>query len=63
MRTAFASFKNLVQACEPSIEFMVDAGIIKIIDSSLKSNLKDRELIDDIEEVGLLVEKNLKILT
>lgn len=42
---------------------MVDAGILKIIDSSLKSNLKDEELIADIELVGHVVEKNLKILT
>lgn len=42
---------------------MVDAGILKVIDAALKQNLKDQELIDDIEEVGQIVEKNLIILT
>jgi hypothetical protein len=42
---------------------MVESGIIKVIDASLKSNIKDPEINEDIEFVGHIVEKNLKILT
>ncbi len=42
---------------------MVEAGIIKVIDATLKSNIKDVEINYDVELVGQIVEKNLKILT
>jgi len=42
---------------------MVEGGIIKVIDASIKINIKDQEINDDIEFVGQIVEKNLKILT
>jgi hypothetical protein len=31
---------------------MVDAGLIKVIDTILKGNIKDKEVTDDLEYVG-----------
>lgn len=42
---------------------MVDVGIIKTIDTLLKGNIKDKDIIDDLEYVGQILEKNMKILS
>ena len=56
---------------------LVDAGILKvfknfffkliqiskIIDTLLKGNIKDKDVTDDLEYVGGILEKNLKILS
>ena len=42
---------------------MVDCGIIKIIDTLLKGNIKDKDITDDLEYVGQILEKNMKILS
>ncbi len=42
---------------------MVDVDLLKIVDTLLKGNLKDKELIEDIQFVGDVLEKNLKILS
>jgi hypothetical protein len=42
---------------------MVEAGIIRIIDVVMKTNIKDADLEEDITFVGSVVEKNMKIFT
>jgi V-type H+-transporting ATPase subunit H len=42
---------------------MVDAGLLKICDTLLKGNIKDKETVEDITYVGEILEKNIKILT
>ena len=42
---------------------MVDNGLLKMVDLYSKTNLKDDDLKKDLEEVGDILTKNLKILT
>jgi V-type H+-transporting ATPase subunit H len=42
---------------------MVDAGLIKTVDVLLKGNIKDKEVIGDIQYVGEILERNIKILS
>ena len=37
--------------------------ILKIVDTLLKGNIKDKDVIEDVEYVGQVLEKNLKILS
>lgn len=46
-----------------AIEIMVDNKLIKIIDLELKKNIKDKDLKDDLIEVGSILEKNYRILS
>jgi V-type H+-transporting ATPase subunit H len=62
-RVAFFTFRNLANTSELTIEIMVDCGLLKAIDTLLKGNIKDTELKEDLEYMGGLLEKNLKILT
>eukprot|EP01017_Pseudomicrothorax_dubius_P029279 TRINITY_DN3543_c0_g1_i3.p1 TRINITY_DN3543_c0_g1~~TRINITY_DN3543_c0_g1_i3.p1 ORF type:complete len:449 (+),score=100.02 TRINITY_DN3543_c0_g1_i3:117-1463(+) len=62
-RVAFYLFKNLSNLHENTIEIMVDCGLLKVVDTLLKGNIKDTELKEDLETMGTLLEKNLKILT
>lgn len=36
LRVAFSIFKNLVENANETIEYMVDGGIIKVIDTAIK---------------------------
>lgn len=63
LRVAFSTFKNLVDSAPKTIELMVEAGIIRIIDVVMKTNIKDADLEEDITFVGSVVEKNMKIFT
>jgi len=42
---------------------MVESGMLKIVDTLLKGNIKDQDVVDDIKYVGEVLEKNLKVLT
>jgi len=48
IRVAFSCYKQLCLNSKDSIEMMVDVELLKIVDTLLKGNLKDKELIDDI---------------
>jgi len=41
IRIAFSTFRNLVVDCPNTIGLMVEGGIIKVIDASIKLNIKD----------------------
>lgn len=63
-RVAFFTFRNLTSLSESTIEIMVDCNLIKVIDTLQKGRaLKDPELTEDLEYMGTLLERNLKILT
>lgn len=42
---------------------MVDAQLIKFIETTLKGNIKDEEILEDLHSVGQVLEQNLKILS
>jgi V-type H+-transporting ATPase subunit H len=48
---AFYIFKNLQQNPD-CLELMMDVGLLKLIDTLLKGNIKDKEVIEDIKEVA-----------
>lgn len=49
--------------CPASIEQMVDAGLLKTIDNLVKTNIKDKDIESDLEYIGEILEKNMKILS
>lgn len=61
-RVAFLIFKN-VQENHSCLELMMDSRLLKIIDTLLKGNIKDEELIDMIKDVGTVLESNIRILS
>jgi V-type H+-transporting ATPase subunit H len=42
---------------------MVDAGLLKTIDNLVKTNIKDKDIQNDLEYIGEILEKNMKILS
>lgn len=50
-RVAFMIFKN-IQEYPACLELMIDSRLLKIIDTILKGNIKDEELINDIKDIG-----------
>lgn len=62
VRVAFACFKNL-SLWTPCIEVLVDNDLLKVCETLLKGNIKEKEVIDDITALGEVLEKNIKILT
>jgi len=42
---------------------MIDNRLLKIIDTILKGNIKDEELINSIKEIGVILESNIRILS
>jgi V-type H+-transporting ATPase subunit H len=42
---------------------MVDSGLLKTIDNLLKTNIKDKDIQDDLEIIGDILERNMKILS
>lgn len=48
VRVAFNIFKNL-QKNHECLELMMDVGLLKLIDTLLKGNIKDKQVIDDIK--------------
>jgi V-type H+-transporting ATPase subunit H len=42
---------------------MIDAKLLKIIDTLLKGNIKEHQLIEDIKAIGTVLENNIKVLS
>ena len=55
-------FKN-VQGANSCLELMIDNRLLKIIDTILKGNIKDEELINEIKDIGSVLESNIRILS
>lgn len=55
-------FKN-IQANNSCLELMIDSKLLKIIDTLLKGNIKDHQLIEDIKSIGTVLEDNIKVLS
>ena len=61
-RVAFMIFKN-VQDYHSCLELMIDNRLLKIIDTILKGNIKDEELITEIKDIGAVLESNIRVLS
>lgn len=61
-RVAFMIFKN-IQNNHGCLELMMDNKLLKIIDTILKGNIKDEELISSIKEIGAILESNIRVLS
>ena len=61
-RVSFMIFKN-VQENHTCLELMMDSRLLKIIDTLLKGNIKDEDLIDSIKDIGSVLESNIRILS
>jgi V-type H+-transporting ATPase subunit H len=55
-------FKNL-QENHSCLELMMDGKLLKIIDTLLKGNIKDEELIEMIKDIGSVLESNIRVLS
>lgn len=53
-RISFMIFKN-IQGNNGSLELMIDSKLLKIIDTLLKGNIKDQQLIEDIKSIGTVL--------
>jgi V-type H+-transporting ATPase subunit H len=53
-RISFMIFKN-IQGNNGSLELMIDSKLLKIIDTLLKGNIKDQQLIEDIKLIGTVL--------
>ena len=62
MRVAFYIFKNL-QHNPDCLELMMDVGLLKLIDTLLKGNIKDKDVIEDIKEVAQTLELNIRVMS
>ncbi|CAM6002300.1 unnamed protein product [Sphagnum balticum] len=62
VRVAFYIFKNL-QHNDDCLELMMDVGLLKLIDTLLKGNIKDKEVIEDIKEVAQTLELNIRVMS
>ncbi|KAL4502337.1 hypothetical protein ABPG72_011924 [Tetrahymena utriculariae] len=62
VRVAFACYKNLSQN-NSCIEVIVDNDLLKVCETLLKGNIKEKEVLDDIQFMGEILEKNIRILT
>jgi len=61
-RVAFMIFKN-VQDSNGCLELMIDNRLLKVIDTILKGNIKDEELINEIKDIGAVLESNIRVLS
>jgi V-type H+-transporting ATPase subunit H len=61
-RVAFMIFKN-IQHEHTCLELMIDNRLLKIIDTILKGNIKDEELITEIKDIGTILESNIRVLS
>jgi V-type H+-transporting ATPase subunit H len=61
-RVAFMIFKNIEKdhAC---LELMMDSKLLKIVDTILKGNIKDEELISSIKDIATVLESNIRVLS
>lgn len=42
---------------------MMDNKLLKIIDTILKGNIKDEEIINSIKDIGSILESNIRVLS
>lgn len=63
IRVSFSIFRNLCENDPSSIEVIVDSGLLKSIDNLSKTNIKDEDLKHDMEQIGEILENNIKILS
>ena len=42
---------------------MIDNRLLKIIDTILKGNIKDEDLITEIKDIGAVLESNIRVLS
>ena len=61
-RVAFMIFKN-IQEFHSCLELMIDNRLLKIIDTMLKGNIKDEDLITEIKDIGAVLESNIRVLS
>lgn len=61
-RVCFLIFKN-VKDNHTCLELMMDSRLLKIIDTLLKGNIKDEELLELIRDIGAGLEANIRILS
>ena len=55
-------FKN-IQDYHSCLELMIDNRLLKIIDTILKGNIKDEDLITEIKDIGAVLESNIRVLS
>ena len=55
-------FKN-IQEYHSCLELMIDNRLLKIIDTILKGNIKDEDLITEIKDIGAVLESNIRVLS
>ena len=55
-------FKN-IQDYHSCLELMIDNRLLKIIDTLLKGNIKDEDLITEIKDIGAVLESNIRVLS
>lgn len=55
-------FKN-IQINHTCLELMIDNKLLKIIDTILKGNIKDQQMIEEIKAIGTVLEENIKVLS
>ena len=55
-------FKN-IEENQGCLELMIDHRLLKIIDTILKGNIKDEDLINDIKDIGSILESNIRVLS
>lgn len=53
-RVSFMIFKN-VESSEKCLELLIDAKLLKIIDTLLKGNIKNEELLEQIRNTGTVL--------
>ncbi len=53
-RVAFMIFKN-IEKDHGCLELMMDNKLLKIIDTILKGNIKDEDLITSIKDIGVIL--------
>lgn len=55
-------FKN-IEKDHGCLELMMDHKLLKIVDTILKGNIKDEELISSIKDIATVLESNIRVLS
>ena len=61
-RLAFMIFKN-IERDHGCLELMMDHKLLKIIDTILKGNIKDEDLVNSIKDIAAVLESNIRVLS
>eukprot|EP00357_Protocruzia_adherens_P012443 CAMPEP_0115038154 /NCGR_PEP_ID=MMETSP0216-20121206/43237_1 /TAXON_ID=223996 /ORGANISM="Protocruzia adherens, Strain Boccale" /LENGTH=442 /DNA_ID=CAMNT_0002418495 /DNA_START=29 /DNA_END=1356 /DNA_ORIENTATION=+ len=62
VRMAMGTLTNLANSPQ-AIENMIEAGLQKELDALMKRNYKDKDIVDDLENMGEVIEKNFRVLS